>query len=69
MNPYSQSEKVDPTGEYIRHFVPELRKVRGSEIHKPSTALADKLGYPRPIVDHAKVRERAIRRYKEPGEE
>ncbi|KZT74314.1 DNA photolyase [Daedalea quercina L-15889] len=68
-NPYTQSHKVDPTGEYIRNFVPELAKVRGEEIHQPPPGLADKLGYPRPLVDHNEARQRAIRRYKNPGAE
>ncbi|KAI0939215.1 hypothetical protein AcV5_000697 [Taiwanofungus camphoratus] len=68
-NPYTQSQKADPTGEYIRCFVPELAKVRGAEIHNPPPALADKLGYPRPLVSHEDARKRAIRRYKNPGDE
>ncbi|EPQ59913.1 hypothetical protein GLOTRDRAFT_26515, partial [Gloeophyllum trabeum ATCC 11539] len=68
-NPYSQSEKADPTGEYIRYFVPELRNVRGSDIHNPPPKVASKLGYPLPLVKHADARERALRRYKYPGEE
>ncbi|KAF9268092.1 hypothetical protein L218DRAFT_984313 [Marasmius fiardii PR-910] len=76
-NPYSQSSKVDPSGEFIRHFVPELSKLRGegewlsivmTELHKPPASVADKLGYPRPIVNHHEVRDRAIRRFKNPGE-
>ncbi|EMD40791.1 hypothetical protein CERSUDRAFT_149213 [Gelatoporia subvermispora B] len=67
-NPYSQSQKADPTGDYIRYFVPELAKVRGPEIHNPPPTLADKLGYPRPLVEHAEARQRAIRRYKTPGQ-
>ncbi|KAN0126947.1 DNA photolyase, FAD-binding/Cryptochrome [Russula decolorans] len=66
-NPYSQSEKADPTGDYIRTFVPELRRVFGPDIHNPPAKLADKLGYPRPLVDHKEARERALRRYKNPG--
>ena len=79
--------QVDPDGEYIRTFVPELAKVRGAgmrptdlirrvfsqsqlaEIHNPPPALADKLGYPRPLVDHKEARERAIHRYKNIGSE
>ncbi|KAG5639253.1 hypothetical protein H0H81_004914 [Sphagnurus paluster] len=64
-----QSLKADPTGDFIRHWVPELRKLRGPDLHNPSTASADKLGYPRPMVNHAEARVRALRRYKNPGEE
>ncbi|KAG6854838.1 hypothetical protein C0991_012028 [Blastosporella zonata] len=67
-NPYSQSEKADPTGEFIRHWVPELSKLRGKDIHNPSESVAKKLGYPLPIVKHADARERALRRFKNPGE-
>ncbi|KAI9512211.1 DNA photolyase, FAD-binding/Cryptochrome [Russula earlei] len=66
-NPYLQSEKADPSGDYIRSFVPELRKVFGPEIHNPPAKLADKLGYPRPLIDHKEARDRALRRYKNPG--
>ena len=66
-NPYSQSEKADPGGDYIRTFVPELRSVFGPEIHNPSAKLVDKLRYPRPLVDHREARDRALRRYKNPG--
>ncbi|EIW62025.1 uncharacterized protein TRAVEDRAFT_44861 [Trametes versicolor FP-101664 SS1] len=68
-NPYTQSLKTDPGGEYIRHFVSELAKVRGAEVHNPPPALADRLGYPRSLVDHKEARNRAIRRYKNIGEE
>ncbi|KAG2141806.1 DNA photolyase, FAD-binding/Cryptochrome [Suillus bovinus] len=68
-NPYTQSSKADPTGDFIRTFVPELNNLYGSDIHNPPAKVADKLGYPRPIVNHAEARVRAIRRYKTPGEE
>jgi deoxyribodipyrimidine photo-lyase len=68
-NPYSQSKKGDPTGDYIRHFVPELRLLTDTDIHNPPANVADKVGYPRPIVMHDEVRARALRRYKNPGEE
>ena len=37
------------------------------ELHDPKGETADRLGYPRPIVKHSEVRERALRRYKNPG--
>ncbi|OKP10124.1 Deoxyribodipyrimidine photo-lyase [Penicillium subrubescens] len=67
-NPLRQSERFDPDGEYIRHWVPELRDVKGNAIHEPYSrgagAIAQKNGYPRPIVEHAASRDRALARYK-----
>ena len=76
--------QADPTGNYIREFVPELGGLRGSgrrvwirfevsctqpppDIHKPSPKAAEKLGYPLPLIAHDKARDRALRRYKNPG--
>ncbi|KAK0468156.1 DNA photolyase, FAD-binding/Cryptochrome [Desarmillaria tabescens] len=67
-NPYNQSVKADPKGEFIRHFVPELASIKTSEIHNPSPKTARALGYPLPIVDYKETRERALRRFKTPGE-
>lgn len=70
-NPLSQSEKCDPRGDYIRHWVEELKDVQGAAIHDPFHRLGEsefkKLGYPEPIIDHKEGRERALRRFKEPG--
>ncbi|KAJ7276521.1 DNA photolyase, FAD-binding/Cryptochrome [Mycena haematopus] len=66
-NPYNQSSKADPTGDFIRHFVPELASARGPELHNPQTSVADKLGYPRPVVTYEESRVRAMRRFKNPG--
>ncbi|SOV09568.1 related to deoxyribodipyrimidine photo-lyase PHR [Ustilago sp. UG-2017a] len=72
-NPLSQSEKSDPQGDYIRHFVPELRGVKGNAIHDPfkrlSKAEFEKLRYPKPIVEHTEARRRALRRYKNHDDE
>ncbi|KAF9653387.1 hypothetical protein BDM02DRAFT_3087670 [Thelephora ganbajun] len=68
-NPYNQSEKADPTGNYIREFVPELGGLRGPDVHKPSPKTAQKLGYPLLLIEHGKARDRALRRYKNPGME
>jgi deoxyribodipyrimidine photo-lyase len=67
----SQSEKCDPTGAYIRQWVPELKHIKDKTIHEPSvrmTAQAFKAtGYLKPIVDHKETRERALFRYKNVG--
>ncbi|KAG6831143.1 hypothetical protein H0H92_012568 [Tricholoma furcatifolium] len=60
--------QADPTGDFIRHWVPELSKVRGPELHNPPPSAAKKLGYPLPVVNHADARDRALRRFKNPGE-
>ncbi|KAJ3909876.1 DNA photolyase, FAD-binding/Cryptochrome [Lentinula edodes] len=66
-NPYSQSIKVDPTGDFIREFVPELSKLRGPDLHNPSASVASKLGYPHPIISHEEGRQRALERFKNAG--
>ncbi|KAG2013533.1 photolyase [Coprinopsis cinerea AmutBmut pab1-1] len=69
-NPHTQSLKVqaDPTGDFIRHWVPELRNLRGLDLHNPTSSIANNLGYPLPIIEHKEGRERALRRFKQPGE-
>jgi len=37
------------------------------DIYKPSPKAAEKLGYPLPLIAHDKARDRALRRYKNPG--
>lgn len=69
-NPVSQSRKFDPSGEYIRRFVPELAGLEGGEdgaIHDPSELpelARGRIEYPEPIVDRAKVRERVLAAFK-----
>ncbi|KAJ3085827.1 hypothetical protein HK102_013794 [Quaeritorhiza haematococci] len=69
-NPLLQSEKFDSNGTFIRKWVPELAAAKGgaSVVHDPSGKLNrlqfEKLGYPKPIVDHKKARERALERFK-----
>ncbi|MCC5787245.1 MAG: deoxyribodipyrimidine photo-lyase [Phycisphaerales bacterium] len=63
-NPTSQSERFDPEGDFIRRFVPELESLDSKQIHAPHERAQDlfsKLDYPKPIVDHKKARERAIK--------
>ncbi|MFN2288765.1 MAG: deoxyribodipyrimidine photo-lyase [Chromatocurvus sp.] len=71
-NPTTQGERFDPAGEYVRHWVPELRNVPDKHLHKPWDApqavLRDagvELGddYPEPIVEHRGAREAALAAY------
>ena len=63
-NPVSQSEKFDPDGAFIKHWVPELSSVTARNIHDPDTQLRRKLGYPEMIVDLKTSRLRAIEAFK-----
>jgi deoxyribodipyrimidine photo-lyase len=62
-NPWLQSQKFDPDGNYIRKYVPELAKAPTSALHKPE---ADRTvwNYPRPIVEHDQQKKRALLLYK-----
>jgi deoxyribodipyrimidine photo-lyase len=57
-NPVLQGERYDPDGAYVRRWVPELAHLSARQIHRPWTA--DAPDYPRPIVDHAMARQRAL---------
>lgn len=62
-NPTLQGQRYDPSGEYVRRWVPELAGVPGKAVHEPwklphlERAV---LRYPLPIVDHAD----AVARYR-----
>lgn len=67
-NPVLQGRKFDPTGVYVRRYLPELAGVRGGEVHAPWELRQrpfDAGGYPDPIVDHHAEREEALARYGE----
>lgn len=68
-NPVTQGEKFDAEGNYVRRWVPELKKMPDKFLHHPWDAPEDVLEaagvmlgktYPKPIVDHAEARERAL---------
>jgi deoxyribodipyrimidine photo-lyase len=62
-HPVTQGERCDPHGAYVRRFVPELRALDDRFVHRPWAAPAPPRDYPRPIVDHAEARARALRRF------
>lgn len=72
-NPYSQSEKFDKDGIFIKKWCPELAGFSAKKIHNPS--LADMLeqteagctigvDYPFPVVDYKQKRAQALEMYK-----
>ncbi len=72
-NPVTQGQKWDAAGGYVRHWVPELAQMPDKYLHAPWTAPAGVLGaagvtlgqnYPRPIVDLALARQRALDTYR-----
>lgn len=64
-NPASQAQKYDPDGEYIRHWLPELRHLDTEVLlsGKISADECDRTGYPRPIVDHKQQQARFKDKY------
>tara|TARA_B100001248_G_scaffold262685_1_gene260896 strand:+ start:1422 stop:2831 length:1410 start_codon:yes stop_codon:yes gene_type:complete len=72
-NPYSQSEKFDPEGEFIKQHLPELKNFSKKHVHNPSLAspleqaeAGCQIGkdYPAPIVDHKAQRIKALDLFK-----
>lgn len=64
-NPWSQSKRHDPGGDYIRRWIPELRDTPASRLHAPPEdrrPLAR--GYPLPMLDHAEEREKTLEIFK-----
>jgi deoxyribodipyrimidine photo-lyase len=53
-NPYTQAQKFDPEGDYIRQWVPELKSVDTNLILSGNMPplMRHSVGYPLPIVDH-----------------
>lgn len=72
-NPVSQGEKFDPDGDYVKRWVPELKRIPAKYVHRPwdlspeeQEAVGCVLGrdYPKPIVEHKVQREKALALYR-----
>ena len=68
-NPVTQGEKFDPNGDYINHYIPELKNLNGKFLYAPWEAPTSVLqaagielgkNYPNPIVDLKLSREKAL---------
>lgn len=71
-NPVTQGKKFDPSGDYVRRWVPELARVPGEYIHEPWLMPAEvqykagcRIGvdYPGPCIDHGAARQRTLAAY------
>ncbi|MBC6406518.1 MAG: deoxyribodipyrimidine photo-lyase [Rhodospirillales bacterium] len=71
-NPVLQGDRFDPEGAYVRRWVPEISALPAKVIHKPWQASPQVLqqtgvrlgeSYPRPLIDHAQARKRALEAY------
>ena len=71
-NPVTQAQKFDPSGAYIRQWIPEIAALPDKYLAQPWTTPADLLAekgirlgkhYPKPKVDLKATRERALARY------
>jgi deoxyribodipyrimidine photo-lyase len=63
-NPYAQAVRFDPTGAFVRQWVPELHDLPAEWIHRPHDmpplvesmyGLRLDVDYPRPLVEHAQA--------------
>ncbi|MEM6463443.1 MAG: FAD-binding domain-containing protein [Pseudomonadota bacterium] len=55
-NPVKQGHDQDPTGDFVRKWVPELAQIAGADVHEPwkheaAGSILDKT-YPMPVVDY-----------------
>ncbi len=71
-NPVTQSEKFDPSGQFIRRYVKTLTELPDAAIHAPWAAKPLELSaagvalgrnYPAPVVRHDEARVRTLARY------
>lgn len=68
-NPITQGQRFDPSGDYVRRWVPELARLPTKYLHAPWTAPTGVLAeagltlgrdYPEPIVEHTAARQRFL---------
>jgi len=65
-NPATQGERFDAKGDYVRHWVPELRDFPQKLVHQPwlDPERLRRSGYAQPVVDLAASRAHALSAYK-----
>lgn len=77
-NPTSQQKNYDPTGGYVRKYVPELQHVPDAYLTEPwkmpcevqqEAGCMIGVDYPEPVVNHAEARQRTLERYADTASE
>lgn len=65
-NPWTQTRRFDPEGEFIKQWVPELRALPSAAFMKPpNPGMRLASGYPPPMVDHARERAATLAMFKD----
>jgi deoxyribodipyrimidine photo-lyase len=65
-NPWSQTQRYDPEGKYIKQWVPELRDVEAAKfMEPPDNGASLARNYPPPVVDHAVERDVTLEMFRE----
>lgn len=67
-NPWIQSKKFDPNGEYIKKWIPELKDIPAKELHQWDEYYQNydlkQLGYVKPIINYKKARKASADAYR-----
>lgn len=63
-NPTTQSQRFDPDGQFICHYVPELTPLPARDRHQPNALQRQQRRYPPAIVEHKFARQRALDAFK-----
>ena len=65
-NPVTQSERFDPEGKFIKHWLPELKDLNKKQVHNPASlgGLFGVANYQAPIVNLSQSRDRALSAFK-----
>jgi deoxyribodipyrimidine photo-lyase len=54
LNPLRQAQRYDPTGDYVRRYLPEFQDIPGPAVHQPwklDSHHRARLDYPDPLID------------------
>ena len=60
------SQRFDPEGKFIKHWLPELKGLNKKQVHNPASlgGLFGVANYPAPIVNLSQSRDRALSAFK-----